>query len=161
MIRHARKEEIERILEIYNTARKFMRANGNPHQWNGPYPGREDLLEDIRNGNLYALENENGGICGCFVLVAGEDPTYGVIDGSWKSDLPYAAMHKVASDGTSKGFFAKCVGFARQRFSHLRIDTHHDNLPMQHVVIKNGFEYRGIIYLANGEPRMAYEWLLQ
>ncbi len=161
MIRKAKKEELNRILEIYDIARAFMRANGNMHQWDGPYPGAEDLSDDIKDGNLYALE-ENGRICGCFALIAGIDPTYGRIDdGSWKSDAPYAAIHKVASDGTTKGFFTKCVAFARERYNHLRVDTHHDNLPMQHVILKNSFEYRGIIYLANGEPRKAYEWIAQ
>ncbi len=160
MIRLAKKEEINRIMEIYDTARAFMRANGNLTQWSNGYPSATELLGDIARGNLYALEDGNGGICGCFALIAGIDPTYGVIDhGSWKSDLPYAAIHKVASDGTTHGFFEKCVAFARERYTHLRVDTHHDNYPMQHVILKNGFEYRGIIYLANGDPRKAYEWI--
>lgn len=160
MIRHAKKEDLERILEIYAAARTFMRKNGNMHQWSGEYPGTVDLLEDIERENLYVLENESGKVCACFALIAGIDPTYGRIDGgSWKSDAPYAAMHKVASDGTLKGVFEKCVAFARERYTHLRIDTHHDNLPMQHVIVKNGFEYRGIIYLADGDPRKAYEWM--
>jgi hypothetical protein len=28
---------------------------------------------------------------------------------------------------------------------------------MQHVVTKHGFVYRGVIYLADGNPRLAYE----
>ncbi len=161
MIRHAKIEELSRILEIYDIARAFMRENGNLHQWNGPYPGIEDLSKDIEDGNLYVLE-EDGHICGCFVLIAGIDPTYGRIEsGAWISDAPYAAIHKVASDGTTKGFFAKCVAFARERYTHLRVDTHHDNLPMQRVILKSGFEYCGIIFLANGEPRKAYEWIAQ
>jgi len=160
MIRHARKEEIQRIMEIYDAARAFMRANGNLNQWSGGYPSAEELLGDIERKNLYAYETEDGNICACFALIKGIDPTYGRIDdGSWKSDLPYAAIHKVASDGTIHGFFAKCVQFARERYTHLRVDTHHDNYPMQHVILKNGFEYRGIIYLANGDPRKAYEWI--
>lgn len=160
MIRLARKEEIDKIMEIYDAARAFMRKSGNMNQWSGGYPSAEELLGDITRGNLYALVGEDGNICACFALIAGIDPTYGVIDGgSWKSDLPYAAIHKVASDGTTKGFFKKVVAFARERYTHLRVDTHHDNHPMQHVILQNGFEYRGIIYLANGDPRKAYEWL--
>ena len=160
MIRHAKKEELDKILEIYAAARAFMRAHGNLHQWAGDYPGTADLLSDIERQTLYVLENEAGGICACFALIPGIDPTYGVIDGgSWKSDAPYAAMHKVASDGTRKGVFAACVAYARERHTHLRIDTHHDNYPMQNAITKEGFAYRGIIYLADGDPRKAYEWI--
>ncbi len=160
MIRLAKKEEIERIMEIYDAARAFMRAHGNMNQWINGYPSAEELLGDIARGNLYAFEDCDGTIYACFALIAGIDPTYGVIDGgSWKSDTPYAAIHKVASDGTHKGVFAECVAFARERHTHLRIDTHHDNLPMQNAVTKEGFEYRGVIYLANGDPRKAYEWI--
>lgn len=159
MIRNAKREDLERLLEIYTAARAFMRANGNLLQWAGDYPGTTDLLEDIANENLYVLENEDGKVCACFLLAPGVDPTYNKIDGSWKSDTPYAAMHKVASDGTQKGVFSTFVAFARKRYTHLRIDTHHDNLPMQNAILKNGFEYRGIIYLADGDPRKAYEWI--
>jgi hypothetical protein len=30
---------------------------------------------------------------------------------------------------------------------------------MQHVVEKHGFSRRGIIFLANGDPRIAYEMI--
>ena len=160
MIRNAKHEDLNEILKIYDTARAFMRAHGNLNHWTGDYPGTGDLLGDIERGNLYVLEDENGTLCGCFALIAGIDPTYGRIDGgSWKSNAPYAAIHKVASSGTRKGVFAECVAFARERYTHLRIDTHHDNYPMQNAITKEGFEYCGIIYLANGDPRKAYEWI--
>lgn len=38
IIREARIEDIERILEIYDIAKAFMRQTGNPHQWNSRYP---------------------------------------------------------------------------------------------------------------------------
>lgn len=37
------------------------------------------------------------------------------------------------------------------------IDTHEDNEVMQHLILKNGFEKRGIIYTDDGSPRFAYE----
>ncbi len=160
MIRKAKKEDLGRILEIYDIARCFMRENGNMTQWNADYPGMGDLPADIENGNLYVAHDDSGRIYGCFAMIPGIDPTYGVIEGGrWMSDEPYAALHKVASDGTTRGFFTKCVAFARGFYNHLRVDTHKDNLPMQRAILKNGFSYCGIIYLANGDPRRAYEWM--
>ncbi len=159
MVRPVKKEEIDRVLEIYASAREFMCRSGNPTQWSGGYPGRELLLEDIQKGQLFGIEKENeSGLRGVFALISGEDPTYGFIDGKWLSSAPYGTIHRVASDGSGKGMFKRCVEFARKYYNHLRIDTYKDNLPMQRVISENGFVYCGIIYLENGDPRMAYEW---
>jgi hypothetical protein len=42
---------------------------------------------------------------------------------------------------------------------NIRIDTHRDNHIMQHNIAKHGFAYCGIIYLANGDERLAYQRL--
>ena len=42
--------------------------------------------------------------------------------------------------------------------SNIRIDTHHDNLVMQKVLNKHGFMKCGVIYLKNGNPRLAYHY---
>ena len=159
MIRLARPGDLPRILEIYATARSFMRANGNPNQWKDGYPAKETLLGDIAAEKLYVGE-ENGTPFGVFFLSEGPDPTYSRIDGEgWRSGTSYGVIHRIASDGTRKGFLHTAVEFARERFSHLRINTHEDNLPMQNALAKEGFSHRGTIYLANGDPRLAYDWL--
>ncbi len=160
MIRLAKKEEIEEILSIYEAAKIFMRKNGNPTQWNDGYPQKELLLSDIEKGELFVFEQESGRLSACFALIGGVDPTYGYIEGgSWMSDSAYGTIHRIASDGTEHGVFRKTVCFAKKTYHHLRVDTHEDNKPMQHVILKEGFSYRGIIYLENGDPRLAYEWI--
>lgn len=161
MIRLAKKEEMKRLFEIYAAAKAFMDKSGNPNQWDKNYPGEDALLYHIERDELFVVESRSGdGICACFALIDGIDPTYHVIDGgAWLSNAPYGTIHRVASDGTEKGLFDRIVKFARIRFDHLRIDTHEDNKPMQHVILKNGFKYCGIIYLEDGAPRLAYEWI--
>ena len=39
------------------------------------------------------------------------------------------------------------------------IDTHKDNAIMQHNIVKHGFSYCGIIHLASGDERLAYQKL--
>ena len=46
-----------------------------------------------------------------------------------------------------------------ERADHLRIDTHQDNLPMQGASIKAGFERAGVVYVSDGTPRVAFDWL--
>ena len=45
----------------------------------------------------------------------------------------------------------------KRQTKHLRIDTHHDNAIMQHVILKNGFTRCGIIHIASGAERIAFE----
>ena len=57
----------------------------------------------------------------------------------------------------SQPSFPAALNFCRKKISHIRIDTHHDNKPMQHVVEKAGFARTGSIYVDDGSPRIAYE----
>ena len=158
MIRKAKIEEMEQILNVYETAREFMHTHGNPTQWANKYPDEETLTDDIAKGQLYVITRDDV-IHGCFAMIFGEDPTYQIIyDGEWKDSSSYAAIHRVASDGTVKGIFNECFQFASSKSNHLRIDTHEDNKPMQGAIKKCGFEYCGIIHLADGAPRIAFEW---
>ena len=158
MFRHAEKTDLPVILEIYARARKFMAENGNTVQWQNNRPSREQIEKDIEENNLYVYEN-NGAIQGVFAFLSGMDPTYQHIDGAWIEDTPYAAIHRVASAGKEKGVFTKIADYCKSQISHLRIDTHELNLPMQGAVEKNGFQKCGTIYLEDGSPRIAYEYV--
>lgn len=155
MIRKAIGEDLPEILKIYENARKFMAENGNPNQWGKTNPPQSVLERDVQLGQLYVVVREEK-ICGVFAFIPGVDPTYGYIDGAWRSDAPYAAIHRVASDG-SGGILAEAVAFGWEQIQHLRIDTHKDNWVMQRAIERAGFETCGIIYLENGDPRIAYE----
>lgn len=159
MIRLAKLDEIDRLLEIFASAKHFMHTNGNPNQWNGNYPDREVLVRDIEKKQFYVAEDESGHIYSCFALIGGNDPTYDYIEGKWQTDSPYGTIHRIAGDGTRKGVFAECTAFARTLYNHLRVDTHEDNAPMKNAVKRDGFKYAGVIYLADGSPRVAFDWV--
>ncbi len=154
-----REGEMLRILEIFSLAKDFMHKNGNPNQWNGAYPDEQTLLCDIEKGHLFVMTEPCGRIYACFALIGGNDPTYEKIDGAWRSKKPYGTIHRIAGDGTRNGVFRECFEFARGKYNHLRVDTHEDNKPMQNAVLKCGFEYAGIIHLADSSPRLAFDWL--
>ena len=158
MIRQATVQDIPEILRIYGAARAFMRCSGNMTQWSGGYPPEDIIRADITKNILRVMENETGHLYAVFALIPGDDPTYARIEGAWKDTSPYATIHRAASDGTEHGVFRAMLDFARTQYNHLRADTHADNIPMQSCLQKNGFAYCGVIYLANGDPRRAYEW---
>lgn len=74
-----------------------------------------------------------------FVLRGGIDPTYNIIyEGKWLNDKPYATIHRIASTGEIKGIMHIAMQFALQQYDNIRIDTHHDNMVMQHLIEKKG-----------------------
>ena len=180
-IRHADIKDKKRIMQIYAYARKFMAENGNPNQWKNNEPSDKTIDNDIKNQELYVIEESglkennhmqndisydnnlddmycSGKIHGVFFFKIGKDSTYSVIeDGSWLSDDRYGTIHRVAGDGHIHGVLNMAVQFCEKKIKHLRIDTHNDNKIMQHVIEKNGFTRCGIIYVKDGSPRIAYE----
>ena len=159
-IRNSREDDLDRMLEIYAYAREQMKLHGNPTQWI-TYPERDLLEYDIRLGRSYVLESE-GKVCGTFVFVTGDDPSYGIIeDGAWLNDHPYGTIHRIASDGTQRGILSEAVDFAFERVADIRIDTHGDNKVMQNALAKLGFAKCGTIYciddVSDHSPRIAYQ----
>ena len=159
IIRKTLDTDIPAVMAIYDAARAFMREHGNATQWPVGTPSAEQLKSDIAAGGSYVCE-ENGRVVATFAFLPGPDSSYDVIeDGQWRSDAPYAVLHRVASDGTTHGVAAVMFAFAKERVDHLRIDTHQDNLPMQGAIAKAGFERAGIVYVSDGTPRVAFDWL--
>lgn len=159
MITPATAADLPDILNIYEYARNFMIKSGNPAQWAKSYPDEKLLLEDIAKKQLYLCRDARL-VYGVFVFIIGEDPTYRLIEnGSWLSDSPYGTIHRIAGNGTKKGVLTEALSFCEHQISHLRADTHRDNLIMQHILPIAGFQKCGTIYLADGSPRIAYERL--
>lgn len=156
IIRKAVTNDMPRLLEIYASARKFMAENGNPTQWPANYPNGEMLREDMAAGVLYAVcDGET--VRGVFLFRIGEDPTYRKIyEGDWHSDRAYGVIHRIAGDGAG-GIFQAALDFCSQRADYLRIDTHENNRVMLGKLEKAGFRRCGIIYLANGDARIAFD----
>lgn len=158
MIRLAEKTDLPAILEVYQIARKFMADHGNAIQWGDSYPPVSLVESDIEKKQLYVM-TEQEQIHGVFMFYIGPEPDYAIIEkGQWKNPAPYGVVHRVASDGTMKGMLGQCLDYCKKQYGHLRMDTHEKNLVMQHLLEKNGCERCGIVYMADGTPRIGYEW---
>lgn len=159
MIRKAKSEDLEDILNIYHYAREYMKKNGNGTQWGNTHPAKYLIEDDIKKGISYVLYDDEG-LYGVFALIYGIDSTYQKIyDGKWEDDTPYATIHRIASNGRKKGVFKESIDFAKGIYNHLRIDTHENNKVMQHSILKAGFNYCGNIITSDNTPRLAYEYI--
>lgn len=158
-VRRSNMEDIPAMMDLYAQARAFMRENGNPNQWDESYPSRELLEKDIAFGNSYIVEDDEKNLAATFAFIKGEDPTYyGIENGAWLNHEPYGTIHRLAGNTSYHGIASGCIGWCKSQIGNLRADTHEDNKIMQHLLEKNGFVRCGIIHLANGAPRIAYQF---
>lgn len=162
-IRHATEKDMERMMELYACARRFMAEHGNPKQWGATqWPPERLIHADIARGTSYVCVH-GGRIVGTFFFRAGHDvePSYRQIhEGSWRSDGAYGVVHRLAGEAGVKGIGKFCLDWAYQQCMHLRVDTHGDNIVMQNLLAKLGFTYCGIIFVEqDNDPRLAYEKL--
>ena len=158
MFRGATRSDLPQILKIYAHAREAMAASGNSMQWGDKFPPQELLEEDIDSNRLFVYL-VNGEMEAVFAFILGPDPTYAKIEGGqWLNDtLPYGTLHRLASAGKRKGVATDVITWCLEHCESLRVDTHESNKIMQHVLDKNGFTRCGIIHVADGTARIAYQ----
>lgn len=162
----ATKENVSIIMTIIQEAQAYLKAQGID-QWQNNYPNIETINKDIENNNGYVLWRNNI-IVGTVALIFGNDQTYhSIYNGKWLTEDKYAVIHRIAVNPDYHG-----LGLGSEMIKHIqvmcknkginsiRIDTHKKNKSMQNVLSKNGFVYCGIIYLEDGNERMAFEKLL-
>lgn len=169
-IRQATSQDLPQIRAIIADAKSYLKKQGID-QWQDGYPSDQDLVDDIKNEITYVLIVD-GTIASTAALWQGIDISYLKIeDDSWINgiDARYTAIHRIALSGDFRGqhlsekLISGLLTVSRTLGYHdVRIDTHPDNLGMQHVIKTNGFEYRGVIYMHDGSAkRFAYQLLLQ
>ena len=156
-IRKTKLEELDKVMEIYAYARRFMAEHDNPNQWKNNKPSKEQIEQDILAGKHHVcMEDED--IAAVFYFAKETDPTYvHIYDGQWLNDEDYAVVHRIASSGIVKGAGSFCMHWASTQCENLKIDTHKDNYVMQNMLKKCGFIPCGTIYLENGEERIGFQ----
>ena len=158
--------DIPRIIEIIDDAKSLL-ASLHINQWQNGYPNAEQIENDINNGESYVIVNDKNTIVATTMFTTRPEPTYKkVIDGKWLIDeaIPYGVIHRLAVGKEYRGLgLAKYIftevhqKLERQNIKSLKIDTHEDNLGMQSLIKKMGYDYRGIIYTSYGAKRLAFE----
>ncbi len=142
-IRRAGEQDYDAMMEIYESARVFMREHGNPNQWGKSWPSARIVRRDIEDGSGYVCEAE-GKVVAAFCYQYGHAAIYDSIDGAWKKESPeYGMIFRIASSGDIKGAAGACLDWAFGQCGDLRIDTRGENYPMIGLLTKKGFSYCG------------------
>lgn len=166
--RNATLDEIDEVMNAVEDSRETLRLQGNG-QWQDGYPNRDDFINDINNGRLFAVTDEEDpnilvGVC---ALTYREEDYHHLYEGEWLTDLPYMVMHRVAlkkeyrGKGYGKKLFSVFVEQAKKEgYRSLRIDTHEGNAIMRHLISALGFKLCGKAILPPNKDRMVFELVL-
>lgn len=161
-LRKAKPYEAQLCYQCIEDARVYHRSMGFV-QWHSDYPTEQTILDDIAQniGYVFVKGREIVGYC-CIII--GDEPAYHKIDGAWKTERPYAVVHRMAFAQKARG-----GGLSRQAVDlikefclsndiyAIRVDTQDENKVMQHILDREGFKYCGLVQF-DGGPKLAYEW---
>ena len=161
--RKSSKADLNKIMGIIKQAQDYFKEQGID-QWQNNYPNKEVIKSDIEREESYVLSKDDN-IVATTVISFDKEKTYdSIYDGKWSSNGKYAVIHRIAVDNNYKG-----LGLSHKIFKYveelcktkninsIKIDTHEDNIVMQNLLNKRGFKYCGIIYLEDGDKRLAFE----
>ena len=160
--------DLPEVMRIIADAQADFRARGID-QWQNGYPNEAAIRRDIARGESYVVTRGEQIVATAMITFA-PDPNYAVIyNGEWLLAAPksYATIHRISVDlaergqGIAEWIVEQTERMCRKRGADsLRIDTHRDNRSMQRVAEKNGMTLCGIIHLADGAERLAYEKIM-
>ncbi|HBR03113.1 MAG TPA: GNAT family N-acetyltransferase [Ruminiclostridium sp.] len=165
--RKSTNSDITAILHIIGQAQTYFKEQGID-QWQNNYPNEETIKKDIDAGYGYVLAKDHIIVAVVAVSFDGEKTYDTIYNGQWISQSQYAVIHRLAvgSDYKGQGLSSVVIKNIEEMcqargVSSIRVDTHEDNKSMQKLLLKNGFQYCGIIYLRDKSARLAFEKILQ
>lgn len=164
-LRKSLPEDIPAIMRLIEEAQEYFRSKGID-QWQNGYPNPDSIMDDITLNHSFVLEMDEEIAATAMISFDGE-PTYNRIEGAWLTDYPYVVVHRVAVRSDLKGrnlageIFDQAERMCSERgINSFRVDTHKENLSMQRLLTKRGFQQCGIITVSYGAERLAFEKVL-
>ena len=158
-------KEAETAMALIDEAKEFLKTQG-VDQWQSGYPDMKTISEDLSRGRGYFITDGSKTAAYLCIDFAGES-SYETLQGNWKSDLPYAVVHRMAISGAYRGLGIASIAFGlveklciQKGIYSVRVDTDENNAIMRHVLTKNGFDYCGTIWFDNS-VKLAYEKILK
>ena len=159
-------ENIPEIMTIIKDAKELL-ASLKIDQWQNGYPNAAQVEQDILKGESYVVLSDENQVIATSMFTTNKEPTYQIIEeGTWKVDESknYGVMHRMAikKEYRKQGLATLLFDEFHQQLKSkniqsLKIDTHEENLGMQALIKKIGYQYCGIIYTNYGAKRLAFE----
>ena len=151
--RKSTKSDVSKIMELVKQAQEYFKSQGID-QWQINYPNDEVINNDINNGESYVMLDGDDIVATTVISFAKEKSYENILDGKWITNGDYGVIHRIAVENAhkGKGLSHKIIKYAEEvckqnNIHSIKVDTHEDNILMQSLLKKNGFEYCGIVYL--------------
>lgn len=165
-IRLSKTEDIPNILTIIDDAKAYL-ASQKIDQWQNGYPNAAQVENDIKKGESYVVVNDENQVMATSMFTTRKEPTYKkIIDDNWivSEDEKYGVVHRMAIKKEFRKYGLATFMFhefhlqlLEKNIKSLKIDTHEENIGMQSLIKKLGYQYCGIIYTSYGAKRLAFE----
>ncbi|MBO0476093.1 GNAT family N-acetyltransferase [Vagococcus sp. DIV0080] len=164
-VRLGKENDLEQILAVIDSGRKQLASRNIPQWRNNEGPNKAVIMTDLQLEEGYVLL-EDKEIVGYGTITKGKQEGYEPIkNGEWLGEEAYVSLHRIAIKETikerGKGQFLLSyliLEAQKQGYTDIRIDTHPLNIPMQKVIQKAGFNFRGEIVLpVTAGERLGYQ----
>jgi len=158
MIRHAEIKDLDCLDQMAENIRNQMKESGLS-QWVGHYPNRDVFKDDLNKQGLYVFVDDDQ-IIGSISILEENDPPYKAIQWHRNHSL---VIHRLMVDpkhqkqGVGMALFEHAIQLCQTNYQSIKVDTHPDNIKMQKLILKMGFEYMGYLSSIN---RLAYELIV-
>lgn len=172
-MRPATVDDVPAIVATLEAGRALLAADGIDQWQDGTGPDVDLVTSDVARGwgRVFLI---GGQVAATAALIDEPEPAYDqVVEGAWQvrgdAAAPYATIHRVAVAPAFRGmhvaqrFYARLIEEARARgFAEIRVDTHADNVRMQHVIASAGFTRACTVLIGNNpkDLRWAYQLFL-
>jgi ribosomal protein S18 acetylase RimI-like enzyme len=168
-IRQSTLKDVPSIMTIIDDAKAYL-ASQNIDQWQNGYPNEEQVKNDIEKEESYVVVNDENQVMATSMFTLRKEPTYRVvIDGKWiiPEKETYGVIHRLAIKKEYRKLGLATFLFdefhqqlKNKNIKSLKIDTHEENLGMQSLIKKLGYQYCGIIYTSYNAKRLAFEKII-
>ena len=155
MIRKLMMPDVESAYSLLSEAGKALYDSGID-QWDEMYPARNDVENDILNGECFGLFSDNQ-LTSCMTLNRFNDPEYKAVSFAC-ADASALTIHRlaVAPSCQGRGLAAGMIDFAEHYagalgFSSLRLDVFSSNPAAIRLYERMGYQRRGMINFRKGK----------
>ncbi|RKM61083.1 GNAT family N-acetyltransferase [Butyrivibrio sp. CB08] len=139
-------KDLDSICELVSDAIAEMERH-EIYQWDELYPARIDFEQDIKDGNLYVVLEDNK-LAAFYVISDESDEQYGNAD--WQFGDSYYVLHRfcvsprMQNKGVGKAVLTQIEDQIRKMgYSAVRLDTFTENPYAQRLYRHNGYVSRG------------------
>ncbi|WP_426430909.1 GNAT family N-acetyltransferase [Winogradskyella sp. HB-48] len=142
--------DLDVLFQIYKTAKDAL-ENNKIYQWTNNYPTSSIIENDLKDGVLYVIKN-NDRIIGAINISENQEPEYKTID--WQfNDTKVLVIHRLVIHTTSqnKGFAKLLMEFAEElakqnNFTSIRLDAYSQNGRVVEFYKNRNYITRGEIF---------------